>query len=45
MSGSSFPDKDSNAKCGLSNIQNADQERFKWCMKYHQSDQATRRER
>ena len=38
--GSSYiptPEKYSNAKCGLINIQNDDQECFKWCMKYHQS--------
>jgi hypothetical protein len=38
--GSSYiptPDKFKNAKCGLINIQNDDQECFKWCMKYHQS--------
>ena len=39
--GSSYiptPEKYSNAKCGLINIQNDDQECFKWCMKYHQSE-------
>ena len=28
-----------NSRCGLVNIQNKDLERFKWCMKYHQSEQ------
>ena len=32
------PDKYKNSKCGLINIQNDDQECFKWCMKYHQSE-------
>ena len=32
------PEKYSNAKCGLINIQNKDQECFGWCMKYHQSE-------
>lgn len=39
--GSSYiptPARYSNAKCGLINIQNNDQECFKWCMKYHQSE-------
>jgi len=38
--GSSYietPEKCSNAKCGLINIQNDDNECFKWCVKYHQS--------
>jgi hypothetical protein len=38
--GSSYiptPEKYSNAKCGLINIRNEDQECFKWFMKYHQS--------
>jgi len=38
--GSSYiptPEKYSNAKCGLINIQNDDQFCFRWCMKYHQS--------
>ena len=38
--GSSYiktPGKYSNAKCGLINIQNDDNECFKWCVKYHQS--------
>ena len=26
-----------NPKCGLINIQHDDQECFRWCMKYHQS--------
>ena len=30
------PERYSNAKCGLINIQNADQECFRWCMRYHQ---------
>lgn len=41
--GSSYiptPEKYSNAKCGLINIKNEDQECFKWCMKYHQSKKA-----
>ena len=29
-----------NPKCGLVNIQNHDIECFKWCMKYHQSEQS-----
>ena len=32
------PEKYSNPKCGLINIKNNDQECFRWCMKYHQSD-------
>ena len=32
------PEKYSNANCGLINIQNKDQECFRWCMKYHQSE-------
>ena len=38
--GSSYiptPEKFSNPKCGLINIQNDDNECFKWCMKYHQT--------
>jgi hypothetical protein len=38
--GSSYiptPEKYSNAKCGLINIRNEDQECFKWCTLYHQS--------
>ena len=31
------PEPYNNAKCGLINIQNQDQECFRWCMKYHQS--------
>ena len=31
------PPKFSNAKCGLINIRNEDNECFKWCMLYHQS--------
>ena len=31
------PEKYSNPKCGLINIQNDDNECFKWCMKYHQT--------
>ena len=41
LRGSSFiptPEKYSNPKCGLVNIKNDDQECFKWCMLYHQSD-------
>jgi hypothetical protein len=40
--GSSYiktPDKFSNSRCGLINIQNEDQECFRWCLKYHQSKQ------
>ena len=40
--GSSYiptPEKFSNPKCGLVNIQNDDQECFRWCMLYHQSKQ------
>ena len=38
--GSSYiptPEKYQNAKCGIINIRNEDQECFKWCMKYHQT--------
>jgi hypothetical protein len=35
------PERYSNAKCGLINIKNEDQECFKWCMKYHQSANRT----
>ena len=31
------PEKYKNAKCGIINIKNDDQECFKWCMKYHQT--------
>ena len=31
------PEKFNNPKCGLINIQNEDDERFRWCIKYHQS--------
>ena len=31
------PERYSNAKCGLTNIRNNDQECFRWCMRYHQS--------
>ena len=40
--GSSYiktPEPYNNAKCGLINIKNEDDECFKWCMKYHQSEQ------
>ena len=30
------PEKYSNAKCGLINIQNKDDKCFMWCVKYHQ---------
>ena len=43
LHGSSYiatPEKYSNSKCGLINIKNEDEECFKWCMKYHQSDKA-----
>ena len=33
------PERYSNAKCGLINIKNEDQECFRWCMRYHQSPQ------
>lgn len=39
--GSSYmptPEKYSNSFCGLINIKNYDNECFKWCMKYHQSE-------
>ena len=39
-SGSSYiptPEKYNNSRCGLINIQNDDNECFKWCMKYHQA--------
>jgi hypothetical protein len=29
-----------NPKCGLINIKNDDQECFKWCLKYHQSNKS-----
>ena len=38
--GSSYiptPPKFNNSRCGLINIQNDDQECFRWCLKYHQS--------
>ena len=41
MRGSSYiptPARYSNSKCGLINIQNDDQECFRWCMRYHQSE-------
>ena len=41
--GSSYiptPTKLANPKSGLINIQNHDIECFKWCMKYHQSEQS-----
>ena len=31
------PEKYSNPKCGLINIQNTDNKCFMWCMRYHQS--------
>ena len=31
------PEKFANPKCGLINIQNEDDECFRWCIKYHQS--------
>lgn len=34
----STPEKYSNPKCGLINIRNEDDECFRWCMKYHQSE-------
>ena len=40
--GSSYlptPERWKHPKCGLINIQNHDQECFKWCMLYHQSEQ------
>ncbi|MFM7984918.1 MAG: hypothetical protein ACKPKO_36915, partial [Candidatus Fonsibacter sp.] len=38
------PSTYSNSKCGLINIQNKeDDECFKWCMLYHQSDQREER--
>ena len=46
--GSSYiptPEKYSNPKCGLINIQNDDQECFKWCMKYHQTDKSKNSDR
>ena len=33
------PTQLAHSKCGLINIQNHDQECFKWCMKYHQTGQ------
>jgi len=41
LRGSSYiptPAKYSNSKFGLINIQNDDQECFRWCMRYHQSE-------
>ena len=38
--GSSYiptPPKFNNSRCGLINIQNDDQECFRWCLKYHPS--------
>jgi hypothetical protein len=32
------PARFNNAKCGLINIRNEDNECFRWCMKYHQSE-------
>ena len=40
--GSSYiptPEKLAHPKCGLINIQNQDQECFRWCLLYHQSEQ------
>ena len=39
------PEKYSNPKCGLINIQNPDQECFRWCMKYHQAGKISPGER
>jgi hypothetical protein len=42
LRGSSYiptPEKYSNSNCGLINIKNNDQKCFKWCMKYHQTQQ------
>ena len=33
------PERYSNPKCGLINLENEDQECFRWCMKYHQTSQ------
>ena len=41
LRGSSYiepPEKYSNAKCGLINIRSDDEECFRWCMLYHQSE-------
>lgn len=41
LRGSSYiptPEKYSNPKCGLVNVRNDDDECFRWCMKYHQSE-------
>ena len=46
--GSSYiptPETYSNPKCGLINIQNDDQECFKWCMKYHQTNRSKHSDR
>ena len=46
--GSSYiptPEKYANPKCGLINIQNKDQECFRWCMKYHQAGKIAHGER
>jgi hypothetical protein len=40
--GASFiptPERYMNSKCGLVNIHNYDHECFRWCMRYHQSNQ------
>ena len=40
--GSSYiptPARYTNSRCGLMNIRNDDEQCFKWCMLYHQSDQ------
>ena len=46
--GSSYiptPEKYSNPKCGLINIQNDDHECFKWCMTYQQTDKSKHSDR
>ena len=43
LRGSSYietPKAISNSKCGLVNIRNTDNECFKWCLKYHQSEKS-----
>ena len=39
------PEKFKNSKCGLSNIQNDDNQCFKYCLVYHQSKQGSRDDR
>ena len=48
LRGSSYietPEKYSNSRCGLINIRNEDEECFRWCMLYHQSDKSKNSDR